>query len=107
MAVVPRVSGRRRIAIGELRSHGLAEHDRAGRADARDRRGVRDRPRVGEGPGATGGRHPGDVEDVLHADGDAVQWPAQSPGPRLRLALTRDGEGAGAGAARPRAPTPI
>ena len=103
VAVVPRVSGRRRIAISELRGHGLAERDRTGRADARDRRGVRDRTRMGEGPGATGGWHPGDVENVLHADRDAVQRPAQLPGTHLRFALTRDGEGSGGVDVRPRA----
>ncbi len=65
---------RRRVEAGPLGSDRLAENDRAGLAEIGDhRRILLNRRRIFAKRRAALRRHAGDVDDVLDADGDAVQ----------------------------------
>ena len=83
-----RVRGLRRLVERELGRDGLAEHDRARGAQPGDARRVVLRPPSGVDRAAALGGQARRVDDVLHADGHAVQWAAR----RLRVALARLGE---------------
>ena len=67
-----RIVGERLVA--ELRGVGLAEDDRAGRAQATHRDGVFFRDQVGEEPGAAGGAQAARVEHVLQRHRYSVEW---------------------------------
>jgi hypothetical protein len=60
--------------VAELRGVGLAEDDRAGRAQATHRDGVFFRDQVGEEPGAAGGAQAARVEHVLQRHRYSVEW---------------------------------
>ncbi len=61
------------MEIGKFGGHCLADDDRAGRAQARNRRGVAHRLAAPEQRRAAFGLEVGGVEDVLDADRNAVQ----------------------------------
>ena len=92
---VPRVARGRerqveaRAAKGELVRGELAQHDRAGPAQARDRVRVGPRHVVAQDFGVARGRQPGHVDDVLDADGNAVERAADTPGGDLPLGGAR------------------
>ena len=74
---VVRIGGFARREIGELGRDGLAEGYAAGAPDHRHAGGIGTRPVALVDGRAVGGRHVGGVDDVLDADGHAVQRAAR------------------------------
>src|SRR3546814_4542376 len=71
----------------------LAENDRARKAQPRHDLGVDSRRRdVGARPAVAAGRQPGDVDNVLDADGNAVQRSPDAALPHLVAELLGRGE---------------
>ena len=78
---------------GERGRHRLAEEERPGRAEVADDGGILTGDRLGPAFGAGRGRPVGDVDDVLDAEGHAVERPAVVAGGELAVADFRLGEG--------------
>ena len=70
---IVRIAGLAGIEIGILGGHGLADDDRAGRAQLRHRRRITPRRAAGPQGRAELGRHVAGIEDVLDADRHAMQ----------------------------------
>lgn len=97
---VPRVAGRALQAsvaggtVSELVGGGLADDDGARLAQPAHAGGVLGRHVAGEVRRTHGHGQPGDVDEVLHPDGDAVQRPAVRAGRQLGVRRRRRGHGA-------------
>ena len=78
LAIV-RIARRTRVEIGELRRHGLAEDDCAGRPQPHHGGGIAVRAPPGKQRRAAFGRIVGGIEDVLDADRNAVQRTDRQP----------------------------
>src|SRR5262249_4962616 len=80
---LPRVARRRRVEAGVLRRHRLAEEDGPRLTQPPHDRGVLAGDAVGPQARTGGGRPVEDVEDVLDADGNAVQRAAPLAAPQF------------------------